>query len=84
MILDARWWGQYKIIPWPDSCCLFISTCIQGHDERWGLKIKVDVNKRMKIGKISRGRLMRRTIARYLIVALIQCLRMTSIQVFAQ
>ena len=31
-----------------------------------------------------RGRLMRRTIARYLIVALIQCLRMTSIQVGVQ
>jgi hypothetical protein len=30
---------------------------------------------------ISRGRLMRRTIARYLIVALIQTLRMTSVQV---
>ena len=40
---NTRWWGQYKIIPWPDSCCLFISTCIQGHDERWGLKIKVDL-----------------------------------------
>ena len=33
---------------------------------------------------VFRGRLMRRTIARYLIVALIQCLRMTSIQVWAQ
>lgn len=60
-IIITRWWGQYKIIPWPDSCCLFISTVIQGHDER--------------------GRLMRRTIARYLIVALIQTLRMTSVQV---
>ena len=49
------------MIPWPDSCCLFISTCILGHDDR--------------------GRLMRRTIARYLILALIQALRMTSIQV---
>ena len=33
-LIFSRWWGQYKIIPWPDSCCLFISTCIQGHDER--------------------------------------------------
>ena len=40
MIVDARWWGQYKIIPWPDSCCLFISTCIQGHDERCGVRYK--------------------------------------------
>ena len=36
------------------------------------------------INLVFRGRLMRRTIARYLIVALIQCLRMTSIQVWAQ
>ena len=57
----TRWWAQYRMIPWPDSCCLFISTCILGHDDR--------------------GRLMRRTIARYLILALIQALRMTSIQV---
>jgi len=60
-IVITRWWAQYKTIPWPDSCCLFISTCILGHDDR--------------------GRLMRRTIARYLILALIQALRMTSIQV---
>ncbi|XP_023340441.1 uncharacterized protein LOC111710568 isoform X2 [Eurytemora carolleeae] len=60
-IIITRWWGQYKVIPWPDSCCLFISTCIQGQDDR--------------------GRLMRRTIARYLILALIQTLRMTSVQV---
>ena len=33
-IVITRWWGQYKIIPWPDSCCLFISTCILGHDDR--------------------------------------------------
>jgi len=60
-IIITRWWGQYKVIPWPDACCLFISTCILGHDDR--------------------GRLMRRTIARYLIVALVQTLRMSSIQV---
>ena len=60
-IVITRWWAQYRMIPWPDSCCLFISTCILGHDDR--------------------GRLMRRTIARYLILALIQALRMTSIQV---
>ena len=34
-IVITRWWGQYKIIPWPDSCCLFISTCILGHDDRF-------------------------------------------------
>ena len=49
--------------------------------------MKVVVNKKerkLAVNEIHRGRLMRRTIARYLIVALIQCLRMTSIQVFAQ
>ena len=56
-----RWWEQYNAIPWPDSCCLFISTCLLGHDDR--------------------GRLMRRTIARYLVVALIQTLRCIDVKV---
>ena len=33
--LYCRWWDQYKNIPWPDSCCLVISTCLLGHDERY-------------------------------------------------
>ena len=57
----CRWWEQYNAIPWPDSCCLFISTCLLGHDDR--------------------GRLMRRTIARYLVVALIQTLRCIDVKV---
>ena len=60
-LFNSRWWDQYKYIPWPDSCCLFISTCLLGHDER--------------------GRLMRRTIARYLVVALIQVLRCIDVKV---
>ena len=59
--LLLRWWEQYNAIPWPDSCCLFISTCLLGHDDR--------------------GRLMRRTIARYLVVALIQTLRCIDVKV---
>ena len=76
-IVITRWWAQYKTIPWPDSCCLFISTCILGHDDRWVTSLMTRV-----IKTICRGRLMRRTIARYLILALIQALRMTSIQVY--
>ena len=60
--LVCRWWEQYNAIPWPDSCCLFISTCLLGHDDR--------------------GRLMRRTIARYLVVALIQTLRCIDVKVW--
>ncbi|XP_047482780.1 bestrophin-2-like isoform X2 [Penaeus chinensis] len=33
-IVIQRWWDQYKTIPWPDSLCVFASTCIHGHDKR--------------------------------------------------
>ncbi len=56
-----RWWDQFESIPWPDSASLWVSTCIQGHDER--------------------GRLMRRTIVRYLNLGFILCLRLTCLPV---
>ena len=49
---------------------------------RWKVRCQIQRTHLTKI--MFRGRLMRRTIARYLIVALIQCLRMTSIQVGVQ
>ncbi|XP_068210208.1 bestrophin-4-like [Palaemon carinicauda] len=48
-IVIQRWWAQYETLPWPDSLSLFISTSIQGQDNR--------------------GRLMRRTIVRYVNLA---------------
>ncbi|XP_071522927.1 uncharacterized protein [Panulirus ornatus] len=33
-IVVQRWWEQYMSLPWPDSLALFISTSIQGQDER--------------------------------------------------
>lgn len=48
-IVIQRWWAQYETLPWPDSLSLFVSTSIQGQDNR--------------------GRLMRRTIVRYVNLA---------------
>ncbi len=33
-LIIQRWWEQFNLLPWPDSCCVWISTCIQGHDEK--------------------------------------------------
>ena len=60
-LIVTRWWDQFENIPWPDSASLWVSTCIQGHDER--------------------GRLMRRTIVRYLNLGFILCLRLTCLPV---
>ncbi|XP_044254540.1 bestrophin-4 isoform X1 [Tribolium madens] len=44
-IVMARWWDQYRSIPFPDSTAVYVSATIHGQDER--------------------GRVMRRTIMRY-------------------
>jgi len=60
-LIVNRWWDQFEHIPWPDSASLWVSTCIQGQDER--------------------GRLMRRTIVRYLNLGFILTLRLTCLPV---
>lgn len=55
-VIMTRWWQQYETIPWPDSTALWLTNCIQGHDER--------------------GRLMRRTIMRYINLSLILTFRL--------
>ncbi|KAL7640590.1 UNVERIFIED_CONTAM: hypothetical protein RMT77_008865 [Armadillidium vulgare] len=57
-IVMARWWDQYKTIPWPDNLAVFVSTSIHGLDER--------------------GRLMRRTIMRYVNLSFVMTMSMIS------
>ncbi|KAB7499618.1 Bestrophin-3 [Armadillidium nasatum] len=33
-IVVQRWWAQYLLLPWPDGLSLFISTSLQGQDDR--------------------------------------------------
>ncbi|XP_069995565.1 bestrophin-2 isoform X3 [Penaeus vannamei] len=31
-LVVSRWWGMYLSIPWPDTCCILLSTHVQGQD----------------------------------------------------
>lgn len=33
-IVVDRWWDQYRAIPWPDSVAVFVSSNLQGQDEK--------------------------------------------------
>ncbi|KAK9882453.1 hypothetical protein WA026_021483 [Henosepilachna vigintioctopunctata] len=32
-LVVGRWWDQYKLLPWPDTLCLFLNAGIPGSDE---------------------------------------------------
>lgn len=34
-LIVARWWQQYKLLPWPDTLALFISAAIPGNVSRF-------------------------------------------------
>lgn len=60
-IVVTRWWNQFLSIPWPDRVMLYVSTVVEGLDER--------------------GRLLRRTIMRYLTLASLLVFQATSVSV---
>ncbi|XP_042862668.1 bestrophin-2-like isoform X1 [Penaeus japonicus] len=31
-LVVSRWWGMYLSIPWPDTCCILLSTHVKGQD----------------------------------------------------
>ena len=41
-VLVNRWWAQFKLLPWPDSASVWISTCIVGHDDERGRLMRRD------------------------------------------
>lgn len=60
-IIVQRWWEQYICMPWPDALAVYVSTNIQGTDER--------------------GRVIRRTILRYVNLAFVYSMSQISTQV---
>ena len=50
-IVVQRWWDQFNSIPWPDRMALFVTSLVQGHDDR--------------------GRMVRRTIMRYMCLSFV-------------
>nr|XP_036220274.1 bestrophin-2 isoform X3 [Bactrocera oleae] len=62
-----RWWEQYRLLPWPDTLALFISAAIP--------------NATGGATKNETGRLMRRNIMRYMVLAYVITLQRISLRV---
>ncbi|XP_017844295.2 bestrophin-3 isoform X1 [Drosophila busckii] len=65
-LIVKRWWEQYRLLPWPDTLALFISAAIQNSNGT--------VNNET-------GRLMRRNIMRYMVLAYVITLQRISLRV---
>ncbi|XP_017957670.1 bestrophin homolog 14 isoform X2 [Drosophila navojoa] len=64
-LVVKRWWEQYRLLPWPDTLALFISAAIPN---------STGVNNET-------GRLMRRNIMRYMVLAYVITLQRISLRV---
>ncbi|CAD7083458.1 unnamed protein product [Hermetia illucens] len=64
-LVVKRWWEQYKLLPWPDTLALFISAAIPD-----SVTTTNDI-----------GRLMRRNIMRYMVLAYVITLQRISLRV---
>ncbi|KAJ8945000.1 hypothetical protein NQ318_010202 [Aromia moschata] len=60
-VVMARWWNQYTTIPFPDTLAVFVSATVHGQDQQ------------LDFVNDERGRVMRRTIMRYVCL----CITMT-------
>ncbi|XP_075160614.1 bestrophin 2 isoform X3 [Haematobia irritans] len=65
-LVVKRWWEQYRLLPWPDTLALFISAAIPNSNG--------GVNNET-------GRLMRRNIMRYMVLAYVITLQRISLRV---
>ncbi|XP_065359657.1 bestrophin-3 isoform X1 [Calliphora vicina] len=65
-LVVKRWWEQYRLLPWPDTLALFISAAIQ--NSTGGVNNET-------------GRLMRRNIMRYMVLAYVITLQRISLRV---
>lgn len=76
-LVVKRWWEQYRLLPWPDTLALFVSAAIQGHrtNNDSGANLSSSHN------KDETGRLMRRNIMRYMVLAYVITLQKISLRV---
>lgn len=94
-LVVKRWWEQYKLLPWPDTLALFISAAIPGNvsllveDDKLSF-VLVHLSLLILIETFSRsddrkqqeiGRLMRRNIMRYMVLAYVITLQRISLRV---
>lgn len=83
-VVIKRWWDQYLCLPWPDNLALFVSSLVHGQvtfqqisqEEDHGSPCKVFLS--CSLPQDERGRIMRRTIMRYVNLSLLLTLRMIS------
>lgn len=92
-LVVKRWWEQYKLLPWPDTLALFISAAIPGNvslQEKLLSRSFARLNLLVLIETFSRsddrkqqeiGRLMRRNIMRYMVLAYVITLQRISLRV---
>lgn len=94
-LVVKRWWEQYKLLPWPDTLALFISAAIPGNvsllveDDKLSfvlahlsLLILIETFSRSDDRKQQEiGRLMRRNIMRYMVLAYVITLQRISLRV---
>lgn len=77
-LIVTRWWEQYRLLPRPDTLALFISAAIPGNVSLFLLKLTGNWVFSLKDEK---GRLMRRNIMRYSVLAFVITLMRISLRV---
>lgn len=83
-LIVKRWWEQYKLLPWPDTLALFISAAIPQNVRPAKMHVYV-VHTSCHVIVIhlqdERGRMMRRNIMRYSVMAYVITLMRISLRV---
>jgi len=86
-LVVKRWWEQYRLLPWPDTLALFISAAIPnsngGVNVRKYFSTERNPLNHLKYLNIQNetGRLMRRNIMRYMVLAYVITLQRISLRV---
>jgi len=86
-LVVKRWWEQYRLLPWPDTLALFISAAIPNSNGGVNVRKYISTDRiplnHLKYLNIQNetGRLMRRNIMRYMVLAYVITLQRISLRV---